>query len=230
MKGRIFLPGKGDGLFADVRAVLFDLDGTLVDSMGMWGEIDRSYLGRFGIPVPEKFQQSIEGKSIRETADYYREAFPSIPHSQEEMIEEWHRMAFSWYAEKSELKPGAYEFIRFCREAGLLLGIATSNSTPLLNAALAHMAVGDYFSSLKTGDIHLPGKPAPDIYLACAKELAVLPENCLVFEDVPKGILAGKAAGMRVIAVDDHDSPEVREEKVSLADAYIQDFKELLFR
>lgn len=90
--------------------------------------------------------------------------------------------------------------------------------------------IGQYFQVVATSCEVAAGKPAPDIYLKVAEELSVSPSHCLVFEDVPAGILAGKRAGMTVCAVDDEFSREMEEEKRQLADYYISDYYQILNR
>lgn len=205
------------------EAVIFDLDGSLVDSMWMWREIDIEYLGRFGIPLPEDLQARIEGMSFSETAVFFKENF-DIPDTIEQMKSDWNQMAWDKYMNEVPLKPGAKEFLAGCRQRGIKLGIATSNSRELVeNVAAAHQ-LKDYFSCIMTGCDVKRGKPSPDIYLAVAEKLQVNPANCLVFEDIIPGIQAGKNAGMEVCAVEDAYSIAVREEKAELADYYIEDF------
>ncbi|MBO5291709.1 MAG: HAD family phosphatase [Lachnospiraceae bacterium] len=214
-------------MFKGMEAVIFDLDGTLVDSMWMWRQIDIEYLGRFGIPLPEHLQADIEGMSFSETAEYFKKRF-SIPHPVEQMKEDWNRMAWDKYMNEVPLKPGVREFLKKCRELGLKLGIATSNSRELVeNIAKVHN-LRDYFSCILTGCDAKKGKPAPDIYLLVAEQLGVKPECCLVFEDIIPGIAAGKAAGMKVCAVEDAYSQGVWEEKCRLADFYVKDYRELV--
>lgn len=211
----------------DIDAVIFDMDGSLVDSMWMWKAIDIEYLGRYGIALPEDLQAKIEGMSFCETAVYFKEHFP-IPEPLEEIMEQWNRMAWDKYMYEVPLKKGIPEFLTGCRASGIRLGIATSNSRELVeNVARVHN-LRDYFSCIMTGSDVLRGKPNPDIYLAVAKELAVSPERCLVFEDIVAGILAGKNAGMRVCAVEDAYSAQSRETKKKLADYYIEDYIGLL--
>lgn len=205
------------------EAVIFDLDGSLVDSMWMWREIDIEYLGRFGIPLPEDLQSNIEGMSFSETAVYFKEFF-NIPDSIEQMKSDWNQMAWDKYMNEVPLKPGIPEFLRGCKERGIKLGIATSNSRELVeNIAEVHN-LRDYFSCIVTGCDVAHGKPAPDIYLAVAKELQVNPANCLVFEDIVPGIMAGKNAGMEVCAVEDAYSVQDRMAKAEAADYYIEDY------
>lgn len=205
------------------KAVIFDLDGSLVDSMWMWREIDIEYLGRFGIALPEDLQSKIEGMSFSETAVYFKEVF-QIPDSIEQMKADWNGMAWDKYMHEVPLKPGIPEFLAGCKAKGIKLGIATSNSRELVeNIAAAHN-LRDYFSSIMTGCDVAHGKPSPDIYLAVAAELQVEPSQCLVFEDIVPGIMAGKNAGMEVCAVEDAYSEHVRDRKKELADYYIEDY------
>ncbi len=215
-----------DQMLRNIKAVIFDLDGSLVDSMWLWRAIDIEYLGRFGIPLPEDLQSRIEGMSFEETAVYFKEHFP-IPDPLETIKEDWNRMAWDKYMYEVPLKPGIPEFLDECRKRGILLGIATSNSRELVeNVAAAHN-LKNYFSCIMTGSDVKKGKPAPDIYLETASALGVSPKDCLVFEDIIPGIQAGKSAGMRVCAVEDAYSAHVREQKRQLADYYIEDYYNL---
>ena len=108
------------------------------------------------------------------------------------------------------------------------MGIATSNAQDMVAAVLDSLDIRSYFGVVATACEVAAGKPAPDIYLEVARRLGVKPENCLVFEDVPAGIMAGKNAGMKVIAVEDDFSETMKEEKEQLADRLIHDFYEVL--
>ena len=110
----------------------------------------------------------------------------------------------------------------------MLLGIATSNDRKIAQAALDARGLNKYFVSVCTSSEVASGKPAPDMYLKVAEDLGVHPSECLVFEDIPKGILAGKNAGMVVCAVDDDFSRRDEQEKKRLADYYIRDFYEIM--
>lgn len=214
-------------MLREIDAVIFDLDGSLVDSMWLWRVIDLEYLGKFGISLPEDLQSRIEGMSFHETAVFFKENFP-IPDSLEEIKETWNRMAWDKYAHEAPLKPGIPEFLSHCRRKGLRLGIATSNSRELAaNVAETHN-LRDCFACIMTGSDIPRGKPAPDIYLAVARSLDVEPGRCLVFEDIIPGIQAGKAAGMRVCAVEDVYSARDRDRKKELADYYIESYHEII--
>ena len=210
-------------MLRDIDAVIFDMDGSLVDSMWMWRAIDLAYLGKFGISLPENLQSEIEGMSFGETAVYFKEHFP-IPDSLEEIKADWNRMAWDKYMYEVPLKQGIPEFLAGCSANGIKLGIATSNSRELVeNVAKVHR-LREYFTSIMTGCDVARGKPFPDIYLAVAEQLGASPGRCLVFEDIVAGIQAGKNAGMRVCAVEDSYSAQDREKKKRLADYYIEEY------
>ena len=208
------------------KAVIFDLDGTLVDSMWMWKAIDIEYLGKFGIELPPTLQKDIEGMSFSETAVYFKETF-QIPDSLEEIKADWNRMAYDKYTKEVDFKKGAIKILEICIQKGIKLGIATSNSRELVDATMEALGAKQYFDCIMTSCEVDKGKPAPDIYLAVAKKLGVQPDECLVFEDIEMGILAGKNAGMEVCAIEDDFSMDQMEIKKKLADYYIKDYTEV---
>lgn len=213
-------------MLKEIQAVIFDLDGTLVDSMWMWREIDIQYLGRYGIQLPETLQAEIEGMSFTETAVYFKETF-HIPQTIEEIKQDWYEMAYEKYAHEVPLKAGALELLKFLYGKGIRTGIATSNGIRLVEAVMESNGLGKYIQVVRTACDVAKGKPAPDIYLKVAEDLGVDSENCLVFEDVPMGILAGKNAGMPVCAVEDSHSRNQIEEKRRFADYYINSFHDI---
>ena len=212
------------------KAVIFDLDGTLVDSMWMWREIDIEFLSGKGIVIPEDiqdFQDELEGMGFTETAVFFKKRF-RIPDSIEDIKNTWILMAEDKYSTQVPLKPGAGELLDMLKKRNFQIGISSSNSTELIRTVLEAHEIEDYFGCITTCCQVPAGKPAPDVYLETAKGLGIAPEDCLVFEDVPMGILAGKRAGMKVCAVDDKFSRNQEKEKRKLADWYIQDYYEVL--
>lgn len=214
-------------MLKDIEAIIFDIDGTLIDSMWIWENIDELFLEKYNLEQPEGFHEGMEGKSYSETAQYFLDLFPSLPHTREELEQEWYDMAYEIYTTQMELKKGAYDFITTMYEKGIKLGIATSNNKELAEGMLKNNKVFEYMGSIWTSGEAGAGKPNPAVYLNVAKDLGVAPEKCLVFEDVSNGILAGKNAGMKVCAVDDKFSRNQEERKRQLADFYIQDYDDI---
>ena len=214
-------------MIKNIEACIFDLDGTLVDSMWMWPEIDIEYLGRLGIKYDDNLKTEIDGISFHETAVYFKNKF-DIVDSVEKICQDWEDMALDKYKYEVKEKPGCSSFLEFLKSKGIRMGIATSNNRTMVDAVLKSLNIKYYFEVIITSDEVKKGKPAPDIYLKTADLLGVVPEKCLVFEDVVAGIIAGKSAGMKVCAIEDDFSKEVRHKKKELSDYYIDDYRELL--
>lgn len=213
-------------LLKNKKAVLFDLDGTLVDSMWVWRDIDVDFLSAIGQTLPDNLQKCIEGMSFTETAEYFKERF-NIKDDVEDIKTKWNKMAYDKYTSEVKLKKGAKEFLARLKADGILVGIASSNSMTLIEGALKAEGVLDYFDAITTACEAGAGKPAPDIYLLAAKKLNVSPAECLVFEDIPMGIMAGNSAGMTTVAVEDAYSHKMREEKERLAKYFIENYTDI---
>lgn len=209
------------------KAVIFDLDGSLVDSMWIWPEVDIQYMKKYDLRAPMNFHKAVEGMSYTETAQYFLDTFPSLRCTLDDVRREWMEMTIDLYQTKVPLKRGAREFLERMRSMGVLMGIATSNARELVDATLKSLHIQDYFASVRTSCEVSAGKPAPDVYLKVAEDLRVSPGSCLVFEDVPRGIEAGKNAGMTVCAVEDEFSKPDEREKRQLADYFIRDYYDI---
>ncbi len=208
-----------------IKACLFDMDGTIVDSMWMWRNIDIEFLGNRKIELPDDLQKEIEGMSFKETAVYFKQRF-AFKETIEELMLIWNDMAMDKYKYEVPLKSGVMDFLKQLKENNIKMGIATSNSAELARACLEALSITGYFDAIVTAGEVNAGKPAPDIYLECARQCGVKPEECLVFEDIIAGIQAGHNAGMKVCAVQDEYSMDVDAEKRKMADYYIENFKE----
>lgn len=211
----------------NIEAVIFDLDGTLIDSMNIWAKIDEEYLGNFGLTVPEKLQEEITHLTLTETALYFKENF-NIENKIEDIISTWHDMAFYHYSNTIKLKDGVIPYLKSLKDMNIKIALATSNSVPLLEATLKNNGIYDYFDAITTTEEVKKSKDNPDIYLLSAKKLNVSPENCLVFEDIVQAVNGAKLAGMKVYSIYDESSKSQKEELIRLSDKYILTFNELL--
>ncbi len=214
-------------MLENIDAVIFDLDGSLIDSMWIWPAVDEEFLAKYHLTPPDCFQEAMEGKSYTETARLFLELFPELDSTVEAIMQEWTDMTYELYTTQVGLKEGAYDFIRKLHRQGVKLGIATSNTREVVEAALDALEISQFFDSVHTACEVAAGKPSPDVYLLVAEELGADPSRCLVFEDVPMGILAGKNAGMKVCGVDDEFSRPQEARKKELADYYIQSYSDI---
>ncbi len=207
------------------KAIIFDLDGTLIDSMGIWRQVDMDFLGSRGIPVPaDLFENMPQGNSYNQTAKYFKDRF-CLPDSVEEIMAEWTAAVKLHYEHDLSLKEGAKDTILYLRSMNIPLAIGTSNHDDLASLALSQHDLYQYFETIVTGTHDMLGKPFPDIFLKAARELSVEPGVCIVIEDTLIGIRAAKAAGMYAIAIRDEDSAPHWQQIIAEADFYAMDYQ-----
>ena len=214
-------------MFKNIKAAIFDLDGTLVDSMWIWEQIDTDFLASKGIPVPANLKEEINHLSFQQTAHYFKDRL-SLKESTEELMDTWHHMAYHHYCNDVKLKEGALEFLSYLKQQNIKIGLATSNSMPLLTAALESNNILHFFDEISTTNEVSTGKNNPDVYILSAKKLGVSPEECIVFEDIIEAVNGAKKANMKVVAVYDKAAEHQKESLTKLADKYIMSFNELI--
>ena len=207
-------------------AYIFDFDGTLVDSMGIWKQIDVDYLSENNIACPPDLAQDIVAMGIDELTIYFKNRF-NLPHQPNEIKSRWLEMAYHRYMERVPFKAGATEFILHLSKRNKPLSVATACYENIVEDYLVRQNMRHYFKDLFFTMNIKKEKPEPDVYLQAAKHLGVQPKDCLVFEDTLEGVQAGKSAGMTVIAVADSFQKN-RQDIIDLSDAFIQDFTTLL--
>ncbi len=213
-------------LLDNIEAIIFDVDGTLMDSMGLWGDVDRIYLERHGKTVPKNLSRDLAGMSIIQAADYFRNVL-GVNESTEKMLADWNELALFEYETAVPMKTGGKRWLDYLSDKGILMAVGTSNTRLLATTALRVHGIENYFKVILTGEDVVKGKPDPYIYQLAAKGLGLEPSKCLVFEDVPAGIKAGLNAGMKVCAVQDDLSDYQLEEKKQLAHYYIESFEDI---
>ncbi|MBT1172932.1 HAD family phosphatase [Bifidobacterium sp. MA2] len=206
------------------KAAIFDLDGTLLDSMGVWDQVDIDFLARRGIAVPDDYMTTVAPMQFRQIAEYTIARF-GLTDTPEELMDEWDEMARVAYATTVEAKPGALDYLKDLRARGVRLGVATSLPPRLREPALDHVGMLDLFDDIvSVDDANDVGKDRPDIYLLAASRLGVAPADCTVFEDLLVAIRSAKSVGMRVWAMHDDSSDADWPAICELADGVLFDF------
>lgn len=211
----------------DFKAAIFDLDGTLIDSMGVWEKIDVEFLAKRGLTLPETYTQEVCSKNFPEAAAYTIALF-GLKESAEDIIADWNRMAIDEYSRRIRLKPHAKEYLLFLKGRGVRLGTATALPRALYEPVLKHNGVYRLFDAFASVGEVSRGKESPELYLLAAERLGVAPGDCAAFEDVLRGIRGIKAAGMRPFGVYDRYSEKDQEQIRQICERYIADFAELM--
>ena len=211
----------------NIKAAIFDLDGTLVDSMWVWEQIDIEFLNSKGYTPPSDLKDDITHLTFRQTAEYFKNRF-NLCESIDEITSSWNDMAYDFYSSKVALKEGVVQFFEKLKSLDIKIGLATSNSLPLLEATLKNNGIYHLFDAITVTDEVKKSKNNPDVYLLCANKLNVSPENCIVFEDIIAAVQGAKLAGMKVIGVYDKYSEDQKEILTKTCDKYIYTYNELL--
>ncbi|MGL4450959.1 MAG: HAD family hydrolase [Sarcina sp.] len=214
----------------NMKAAIFDLDGTLIDSMGIWVQIDIDYIDEIGHSGKVDFvelKQEINHLSYRGTAEYFKNRF-NLDKSVDEICARWHDMAYEKYSKDVKLKEGVFEFLTHLKNSGIKIGLATSNSIELAIACLEANGVLDLFESITiTGEVSR-GKNFPDVYLLSAQRLGIEPKDIVVFEDIPIALEGAKKGNFKVIGVYDSYCAHHEQEMIAKSDKFIKSYTELL--
>ena len=210
-------------------SAIFDLDGTLIDSMEIWREIDEEFFARRGMSVPDGYQQAIAHLGAAECACYTVERY--LPRERaEDIVAEWSVLSREKYAAKDAaryFKPGTVDFLRKLFACGVKLAVATASSEELFMPVLQAGGVAELFTCFVTVEQAGRNKSFPDIFLLAAEKMGVRASECVVFEDNLTALRAAKSVGMRTAGVYDEAAKGEDAQMQKEADFYIPSFQEI---
>ena len=208
------------------KCMIFDLDGTLLDSMWVWEKIDIDFLSKRGLEVTDEYIQEIKTHNFNSGSRYVIEKF-GLRESQEEVIREWKDMAAYHYAHDVKLKAGVREFLVQAKETGFKLAVATSSTRELFEPCLKRNGVHQLFDSFTETTEADRGKAFPDVYELAASRCQAAVEDCIVYEDIYTAVNGAKSGGFYTVGV--HDDMSAAEEDAirQICDKYIYSFEGL---
>ncbi len=209
---------------AVVQALILDMDGVLIDSEPLWRQAMISGFAEFNIILTEQDCRLTVGKRIDGVIDTWlsKTKSPANPVLVEKVIID---RLLELIDTTGAAMPGALESLKLARRAGLPTGLATSSSIVLMDKVLDKLQARDLFDAVVSAEKMEHAKPHPMVFLECAALLGVAPQRCLVVEDSVNGVIAGKAAGMKVVAVPDHQA--LQKDKFAIADKILNEMTEL---
>jgi HAD superfamily hydrolase (TIGR01509 family) len=204
------------------RAVVFDMDGLLLDTELLWHRAETDLFARHGAEFSWEDKMAVIGSSFGFTADYFADRLGLPRERGPALVDEMVELMHGHLRRQVQGRPGAVELVERLR-GRTRLGLASNSPRDLVDTALATARISDAFDAIVTSDDVEHSKPAPDLYLLACQRLGVEPADALALEDSPSGIAAAKAAGLTCIAV-----PQFAETDVSAADRVIDSLEDLL--
>ena len=193
-----------------IKAVIFDMDGLLIDSEPLWMQAEIEIFGRLGLRLTPEDCKQMQGVKIPDVIRHWYDVKPWTGMSLDEVEQALVRRVQELIIEKGQMQPGVRETLEFFRKRNIPMAVASSSTPGLIELVVKKLGIGHYFEFLHSSMLEKKGKPHPDIFLTAARKLGHRPEECLIFEDSLNGIIAGKRAGAIVVAVpypENYDDP-----------------------
>jgi len=208
----------------NIEAVILDMDGILIDSERHWQLTERAIFAGLGIDLTDELLVETRGLRTEEMVAHWAARFSLDGRDPEALMEEYDTRMVETMKREVPLMKGARELIRMIRERGLPLALATCSTEEHIDAVMEKHGLRDSFEQLVSAAKDMPGKPHPEVFLRTATLLQVDPTRCLVFEDSFNGLVAAKAARMKVVAMP--DPLEYEQERFGAADLKIRSLTE----
>ena len=216
-------------ILKDKKVVLFDFDGTLVDSMGMWGEVDKAILRLHGLPIPDNFTEEFMFPLIplteEETAQFFLDY--GCKGTVQTILDQIEQLSQEQYEQHINAKPGAYDFVKTLREAGVKVGLVTAATIGRILPCLERNGMMGWFHLILNCDhVGLP-KTDPEIYRMALAHFGIAPSEAVFFDDNLTAIRTAQSVGIATVGVYDAHADNTWEEMQATADATIKDFPSL---
>lgn len=189
-----------------IRAVIFDMDGLLIDSEPLWREAEIDIFGKKGIQLTENDCRGTTGMRVDEVVTHWSLVYPEAHLNVDATVQEIMERVTQLVVEKGKPMPGVYQVISLLEKKGVPMAIASASSNALIDTVVQKFGIKPKFLLIQSAEFMKYGKPHPEVFIETANRLSIPTNQCLVLEDSVYGVLAGKAAKMKVVAVPDHEN------------------------
>ena len=206
----------------NIKGAIFDMDGTLLDSMPVWHRLTQNYLKQFNVYITDEDFAACEGFSQPEVADYFLARHPELPLTRETMLGGMDALITSRYESIAVPKDGVLDFLERMRRQGVKMAIATLTARRHAEKALLDRDMMQYFEFMLTIEDIGVSKREPDIYLAAAERLGLTPADCMVFEDAPYAGVTAHRAGFQLCGLAEPAYAAGEAELRSVSDVFIE--------
>lgn len=206
----------------NIKGAIFDMDGTLLDSMPVWHRLTQNYLKQFNVHITDEDFAACEGFSQPEVADYFLARHPELPLTRETMLGGMDALITSRYESIAVPKDGVLDFLERMRRRGVKMAIATLTARRHAEKALLDRDMMQYFEFMLTIEDIGVSKREPDIYLAAAERLGLAPADCMVFEDAPYAGVTAHRAGFQLCGLAEPAYAAGEAELRSVSDVFIE--------
>ncbi|WP_250278177.1 HAD family hydrolase [[Clostridium] colinum] len=211
----------------EYKGVIFNLEGTILDSLNIWEKVEKIFIKNKKINIPINYEKHIKHMNVLESANYIN-SICEIEDTKENIVEELKQLAYFEYKKNISLNLGVYEYLVFLKENKIKIGIVTNCEKQFYEVCLKRYKIYDFFDIIIDSSFAKIDKEYSDIYKNCATTLGLAPKNIIVFENKLEAIKGAKKAGMQVYYFYEKNNLENLEDIIQQSDEYITDFRELI--
>ena len=208
-----------------VEGVIFDLDGTLLNSMDVWDNVGAVYLVSKGVKPPKELNETLKIMSMLESAEYFKKKY-GISDTTDEIINDVNQIVEDYYMNEAALKDYVSEMLETFQKLNIKMWVATAIDRKIAAGALRNNGIDKYISGITTCVEVGQGKSSPLVYQTACKDMGIDIDQVIVVEDALHAIITAKKAGFKVVAIKDKHSENDRDAIVKIADRYINTFSE----
>lgn len=216
-----------DRILTNKTSSMFDLDGTLIDSMWVWDRLLIDFLKGYNYEASDEVLSRVAHMTLLQSSAYVKQVY-DLPVSAGEIRRCWNDMVYDGYAHKIKPKNGAPEYLEKLKRDGKKVAVATACSKELAKVCLKNNDMYDLIDVFTYADEVGTGKRAPDVYIECLRRLGSVAAESVLFEDILVALNTAKRIGLSVVIVEDGSAEKDRDKLMELSDKYIIDFTELM--